>query len=155
MADSHDNVEQVEKARKIFLEQKVEAIIHCGDFITPIVYDILSGINVPFYGVFGNNDYKEALTVHSHNQIKEQPYRFELGGRSVYICHDSRFVRAENNIKLMDLVVYGETHMPEIRKSGKTLVVNPGETCGWVTGVSSIALIDLATLSGEIVNIDD
>ena len=155
LSDTHDNVEQVEKAGKLFEERRVNAIIHCGDFITPIVLDTLSRLSVAFFGVFGNNDYKEALSSRSRAQIKDEPYRFELGGRKFFICHHRRYIeQLEDNHQEIDIALYGETHEPEIRQDGKCLIVNPGETCGWVTGFSTVAVIDLDNLSAEIVQLN-
>jgi len=41
----------------------------------------------------------------------------------------------------------------EISKQGKTLVINPGETGGWVTERCTVALLDPATLKAEIMPI--
>jgi uncharacterized protein len=42
-----------------------------------------------------------------------------------------------------DAIIYGHTHEPDIRE-GKTLVINPGEACGWLKGNRTIAIWDLA-----------
>ena len=155
LSDSHDNLDQTEKARELFQTRQVSAVIHCGDFITPIVFDILAKLPVAFIGVFGNNDYKEALSARSRFQIKEEPYRFELAGRKIFICHHRRYVeQLDESDYEIDLVLYGETHEPEIRRKGKCLIVNPGETCGWVTGTSTAAIVNLETLEAEIIRLD-
>jgi len=153
ISDTHDNMDQVEKAERVFRDHDVKAIIHCGDFITPLVYDQLATLNVPFYGVFGNNDYEEALRAHSHSQIKKEPYRFSLGGRAFYICHESRLAGEDQIPHGIDIVVYGQTHKVEVRKTGTMLMLNPGESCGWVYGRSTVALIDSETLNVEIVEL--
>jgi predicted phosphodiesterase len=53
----------------------------------------------------------------------------------------------------LDLLVYGHTHRPEIRKEGSPLIVNPSEVYGHLTGRSTVALIDTVKRSGEIVDI--
>ena len=52
-----------------------------------------------------------------------------------------------------DLVVYGHTHVPDIRKVKNTLVVNPGEVSTYLYGKSTVALVDLDTLNGKIVEL--
>jgi predicted phosphodiesterase len=47
-------------------------------------------------------------------------------------------------------VVYGHTHKPDVRKNNGVLVVNPGETGGWLTGKSTVALLDPVSLEAEI-----
>ncbi|MEM1638312.1 MAG: metallophosphoesterase family protein [Pyrobaculum sp.] len=49
------------------------------------------------------------------------------------------------------MVVYGHTHQASLERRGKTLVVNPGELCGCLTGRSSYALIDLEKLETDLV----
>ena len=48
-----------------------------------------------------------------------------------------------------DVVIYGHTHEIDVRKEG-TLIVNPGETGGWTTGRSTVAIVDLDSLEAEI-----
>jgi len=39
-----------------------------------------------------------------------------------------------------DVLVHGHTHQARVGDTGKTLVVNPGETCGYLTGRPTIAV---------------
>jgi hypothetical protein len=41
-----------------------------------------------------------------------------------------------------DLIVYGHTHERDERRIGETLLVNPGEACGWLGGIGSLAIYD-------------
>jgi putative phosphoesterase len=50
-----------------------------------------------------------------------------------------------------DVIVHGHTHEARVQRQGKTLVVNPGETCGYLTGESSIALLDTEMFEAKIV----
>ena len=61
ISDTHDDINNVQKAIEIFKEEKVSLIIHAGDFIFPGVIDEfkklkdeLPGIRI--IGVLGNND---------------------------------------------------------------------------------------------------
>jgi len=55
--------------------------------------------------------------------------------------------------QIYDIVIYGHTHKPVIEKQGKTLVINPGECGGWLSGNSTIALADLDQMTAEIVEL--
>jgi putative phosphoesterase len=46
-----------------------------------------------------------------------------------------------------DAVIHGHSHYKGVEKKGKTLAVNPGEVCGYLTGKSTVALLD--SLKGE------
>jgi len=155
LSDTHDNLEQVEKAKDVFSREKVGALIHCGDFITCAVYDILADLHLPTYGVFGNNDYEEDLCARAGEQIRKEPYTFTLGGRRFMICHQQKFVdKFKMNKEPPEIIVYGSTHEPEICKRDNILIVNPGEACGWVHGKSTAAVINLEELSAEIIELE-
>jgi uncharacterized protein len=49
-----------------------------------------------------------------------------------------------------DVIVYGHTHRSEISRRGKTLVVNPGEGGGWITGQATAALLDTGTMEARL-----
>jgi predicted phosphodiesterase len=48
------------------------------------------------------------------------------------------------------VIVYGHTHRLDIHRQGKTLIINPGETGGWVTGKATVATLDPENLDVEI-----
>ncbi|MBS3813049.1 metallophosphoesterase family protein, partial [Candidatus Bipolaricaulota bacterium] len=48
-----------------------------------------------------------------------------------------------------DVIVYGHTHKIDVQQ-GKPLVINPGEAGGWLTGRSTVAILDLKETSVEI-----
>ncbi|MDD1712104.1 MAG: metallophosphoesterase family protein [Methanoregulaceae archaeon] len=47
-----------------------------------------------------------------------------------------------------DIIVYGHTHQPGVTRSGRTVVINSGEVCGYLTGIATVATFD--TLRGGI-----
>jgi hypothetical protein len=49
--------------------------------------------------------------------------------------------------------VRGHNHRAEATRSGKTLLVNPGEIWGYLTGLSSIAILDTASLNVEFIEL--
>ena len=52
------------------------------------------------------------------------------------------------------LVVHGAEHKQEMKSRGDTLIVNPGEGCGWVNGAPTAAILDLETRHLEFVKLD-
>jgi len=53
---------------------------------------------------------------------------------------------------LFDIIVRGHTHRAEVIE-GKTLVANPGEVCGYLSGRQTVAMLDLAKLRAEIIKL--
>ena len=54
-----------------------------------------------------------------------------------------------------DIVVHGFTHREEMKARGKTVIVNPGEACGWLHGAPTAAILDLDTRQVEIIKLTD
>jgi hypothetical protein len=67
--------------------------------------------------------------------------------------HEQHVVDALADSGHFDLVVYGHTHEPDLRKQGSTLIVNPGELSGWLCGKSTMAIADLSSLSAELLEL--
>ena len=53
-----------------------------------------------------------------------------------------------------DVVIYGHTHRRDIRREGKTLVINPGEATDWLSGRGGFVILDLDDLSYEVMMIE-
>lgn len=152
LSDSHDNLPKIEKAVSIFNKNKVGFVLHAGDFIAPFTIPKLKLLSCDWRGVFGNNDgERNGLIGISEGKIQEGPLRIEFGKIRVTLVHDINKIFLEK--EETDLVIFGHTHKQEARKNDSKLVINPGECGGWLTGKSTIAVIDLDTLSSQILDI--
>ena len=59
ISDSHDDVDNVNRAIDIFEKENVKTVIHAGDIIYPPIikeFKKLTDRDVEFFGIFGNND---------------------------------------------------------------------------------------------------
>jgi putative phosphoesterase len=152
MADSHDNLPKVAAACRAFRERGVGAIVHAGDFVAPFVLKLLAREDVPLIGVFGNNDGERVGLRAVCAEIHEPPHRCRLEGRTVVIAHAPAQL-TESVRDGADLLLHGHTHQASI-VAGPPLMVNPGETGGWLTGRSTAAVVDLDSLSAELIELD-
>lgn len=151
ISDTHDNLPMIRRAVEIFTELKVGHVIHAGDFCSPFTFRALKHLKCDFTGVYGNNDGEKVLLQKlSSGRIFTQPHTIELAEKKIVIIHEHHVVDALADSGHFDMVVYGHTHEPDIRTRGNTLIVNPGELGGWLHGKSTIALVDLKTMSAEI-----
>ena len=151
ISDTHDNLSNLTRALEIFRANNVEHIIHAGDYTSPFTYRVIKDFAAGFTGIFGNNDGDKVLLNNMyHGRIYPQPHIFSLYGRKVVIMHEPGVVEALADSGHFDLVVYGHTHEPVIKKVQNTLVVNPGEVSGWLYGKPSAAIVNLATMEAEI-----
>lgn len=148
MADSHDNVPMVEAAVELFNQAKVQHVLHAGDFVAPFAIDPLRQLACPVLSVFGNNDgerlglvarIREVGEVHSHLAA------ITLADRHIAVVHYPELAEPLARSGTYDLVVYGHTHRVDQRRDNG-LLLNPGETGGWLTGCSTVAIVDLDNL---------
>ena len=148
MSDSHDNLHAIRRAVEYCNREGLNAVLHAGDLVAPFTAREMLKLTMPLHIVFGNND-GERLGLKSAygDRIHVPPYRLRLDGKKVVLLHEPDNLDAVAESGFFDLIVYGHTHEVDIRR-GKTLVVNPGELGGWLTGKSTMAVWD--TESGEV-----
>lgn len=153
IADTHDNLPKIKEAVRIFNQRDVGIILHAGDYIAPFSLGPLEELRCPYLGVFGNNDgEKDGLSRRSKGAIKNSPIELELDGKSIILLHDLQRLEIKPKDKY-DLVVYGHTHKVDITKRDGRLIINPGECGGWLTGETTIAIVDLKRNLAEIIRI--
>lgn len=152
ISDTHDNMPLIERAVTIFNERKVQHVIHAGDFCSPFVFRKLKHLSCEFTGIYGNNDGEKILLQKlSNSRIFTQPHIFELAGKKIVVIHEHHVADALAASGHYDLIVYGHTHEAVVKTVGKTLVINPGETSGWLYGTHTIAIADLERMTADIV----
>jgi len=155
MSDTHDNLPAIGKAVEFFNGRGVDLVIHAGDYVAPFVARELKKLKAPLRGVFGNND-GERKGLYEALGIKDEIIELEADGMKIAVTHGTNdvLVRALAYSRLYDVVVVGHTHRYEIREVGRTILVNPGEVCGYVSGVRSVALLDTRGRDVKIINLD-
>lgn len=152
MSDSHDNMPLIAKAVALFNHEKVDLVLHAGDFISPFTNIEFRKLNARMVGVFGNNDGDKPNLLKRFGDIGELHDDFvelELDGRKVVLMHQPKFLESLTAASKYDLVVYGHTHKVDIRE-GKMLVINPGECGGWLYGKATVVTLDLGTMGYEV-----
>ncbi|MCG8461001.1 MAG: metallophosphoesterase [Holophagales bacterium] len=156
LADSHDNVPMVEAAVRRFTELGVELVIHAGDFVAPFAVAPLEALSCPVVAVFGNNDGERVGLANRFaagiGEVHPILAEVEAGGRRIAAMHYPEMADAIAPGGTFDLVIYGHTHVVEIRP-GRSLVLNPGEAGGWLTGLATAAVVDLTSLDVEILEL--
>lgn len=156
LADSHDHLDRLSLAVQQLQNQKVELVLHAGDFIAPFTIPVLHGVGCPIQAVFGNND-GERIGLHSKmtslgHQVMERPHAYDYLGKRILLLHEPFALDTLAGSPHYDLVVYGHTHQIDVRTPAEgALLLNPGEVCGWVTGKASCAIVDLQTRRIEVI----
>ncbi len=157
ISDSHDDRDGIRKAVGVFNNAGCSLVIHAGDFIAPFTAIEFGRLACPLIGVFGNNDgEKNGLTVKfsSIGEIHPGPHEFEYAGIRFVVMHEpdslDKYIQRDN----VDVIVYGHLHKVDIRR-GKPLVINPGESCSWLTGRPTVVLLDLDTMVPELIDLSE
>jgi uncharacterized protein len=156
MADSHDHIPSIRQAVDFFNEEKVDLVIHAGDLISPFTATEFNRLETKFEAVFGNNDgEREGLkSAYSHICQLDDFKALKVAERKIAIIHghQTNLVDALGTCGHYDLIVRGHSHQLEIN-TGKTIIINPGETCGYLSGRRTLVLLDPTDLSYEIVEL--
>ena len=66
---------------------------------------------------------------------------------------DAELLHSLINAGSHDVIVHGHTHEAGTHRKGKSIAINPGEVCGYVTGKSTIATLNTRTRNVKIIPI--
>ena len=158
MADSHDRLPAMAELVRLMQAGGVSMLIHAGDYCAPFALRPIEAASMSLAGVFGKNDgdTQGLLAKASAGfgaELFESPHSFEVGGQRILVVHDIGEVQPRS-IEGHSIVVHGCTHQQEMKTRGDTLIVNPGESCGWLYGTPRAAIIDLDTKHVEFLTLD-
>jgi hypothetical protein len=147
LADTHDRLPAIAELVRQLQESGVGMVLHAGDYCSPFALKAFEDAHVSLAGVFGRNDGdREGLVSRAQAgfgaELFESPHSFEIGGRRILLVHDIGDVNARS-VSSHEIVIHGSTHQQEMKTRGETLIVNPGEACGWLYGTPSAGVLDL------------
>lgn len=154
MSDSHDNLDAIRKAVKIFNNKELDLVIHAGDLISPFTANEFKKLESELVAIYGNNDgereglksaYKDICNLEDFKEISIEGWKF-----SVIHGTNPAIVDSLARCGKYDVVIRGHTHKLEIL-NGKTMVINPGEVCGYISSKQTVVLLDTDDLSFEVI----
>ena len=145
ISDTHDRLSAVRELVGILREEKLDFIVHAGDVISPFTLKEFSTLNIPFYIAFGNNDGERKILSEIAMQMNWKIGDIvEFPGGIVYHGTDGEILKILR--KTGEMVVAGHTHDARIERNGRSVLLNPGEVCGYLTGKRTFAIVE----NGEI-----
>lgn len=164
MSDSHDNMAKIDAALNLFSGHGVRMIIHLGDYIAPFSLARILRSGIRFVGIIGNNDGEKLglkeIAMKSGQELYEPPFETEIGGKRVLMIHgygskDRTRAIVDSIAKSgnYDLILYGHTHEPDIRIERKTMIINPGEVYGLITGKATVAVLNMDKMEIKVIEI--
>jgi len=152
IADTHDRLPFIDKAVERLNQEKVDLVLHAGDYIAGFSVQRFKSLKAPLIGIFGNNDGDHELLQRKFKELgAELRGRFaeiRVDGLRIAMLHgeEEELLNSLINTERYDFIVHGHTHEAKTYRKGKTLIVNPGEVCGYVSGKSTIAILNTETL---------
>lgn len=160
MADTHDNLPMVDKAVKRLNAENIELVFHAGDYVAPFVIPKFKELKAKLIGVFGNNDGDHELLRKKFSENPKLEIRggfaeLAVDGLRIALFHggDKEILKALIDGGCFDVMVCGHSHSAEVYRKGKTLVVNPGEVCGYLSGKATIAVLDTSKREARIIEL--
>ena len=153
VSDTHNNLRNCERIVEIFNAAQVERVIHTGDITQAKTLRVLAELDAPLCGVYGNNDLEraslEAACSDFGMRFLDPPLRVEWSGKRIGVVHDPLDIGAPL-LAANDVVIHGHNHTRVIERVNDTLIVNPGESAGHMTGFNAVGILDLQTLDVSI-----
>jgi putative phosphoesterase len=160
ISDTHDNLPQVEKAVKYLNDQKVGLVLHAGDYVAGFVIPKFKQLNCKLIGIFGNNDgdhelLKKRFSETTNCTIHDRFAKVEVEGYRIALLHgdETELLNVIIDSGYFNAVIHGHSHNKSIENRGKTLAINPGELCGYLTGKSTLALLDTVKHEVKIIEL--
>lgn len=156
ISDTHDRLPTFRRAMALFQRLKVQAVCHAGDYIAPFAAKLIAPdvLDVPLHCIYGNNDGERAGLKAILPGIVDGPLKIKIADRTIVMHHFIEWLKPADLVGA-DVVITGHTHEVINQQHDGKLFLNPGECCGWVNDRCTIAVLDLETLSAQIIEVHD
>ncbi len=160
ISDTHDNLPLVQKAVQTLNQQKVGLVLHAGDYVAGFVIPKFKALDCKLIGVFGNNDgdhelLKKRFSETTNCTIHERFAAVAINGYRIALLHgdEIELLGALADSGYFNAIVHGHSHLKGIQLRDKTLVINPGEVCGYLTGKPTIAILNTTKHEAKLIEL--
>ncbi len=160
ISDTHDNLPMVETAVKRLNDAKVMLVLHAGDYTSPFTIPKFKTLNCRMIGVFGNNDgdhelLRKRFGETANCEVRGRFAEVNADGFKIALLHgdETELLNSLVNCGGFDAVVSGHTHLPVNKVKDKTLVVCPGEVCGYLYSTPTLGLLDSSKREAKIIEL--
>lgn len=156
ISDTHDNMAKIASAVEFFKKEGIETVLHLGDHTAPFSVNPFKNSGIKVIAIWGNNEgeklyFRKTVQSMDNFELNEiRPHRLELAGKRILMMHEPDFLEIFEKSGEFDLIGYGHVHKIINRNDHDCLVINPGEACGYLSGKSTVAIVDLETLTAKI-----
>ena len=135
ISDTHDQIDNIKKAVKIFNKEKIDLVYHLGDWCSPFTLHLFKDLRCSLKGIFGNNDadiYKMIKYKPGNIEFFDKFYVDTINGKSICLFHGdpAEIVERLYESKKYDMLLTGHDHAAIVRNNEKTININPGNLIG-------------------------
>lgn len=158
ISDSHDNWVNMKMAISESNNRGCEALLHAGDLIAPPGIPLLSEFKGDVKFVFGNNEAEKLGLMSKASQFKNieicgDIFEGEIGGVKVFMNHYPKIAQLAAKSGDYDICIFGHTHEVLQDKVGNTILVNPGEVQGYLSGKATFMVFDTDSREVELIQL--
>ncbi len=157
ISDTHEHLENIGKAKKVFAERGASPVIHLGDYCAGPSVRAMEGMKV--IGIYGNND-GDLLRISGNFAKIGGDFRgdfavLEFDGLKIACYHGTVSEITESLIdsKRYDVVLSGHTHVSKVETRDGVLAINPGSAHGFDDEVARVAILDTKTKKTEVIDL--
>lgn len=156
ISDTHDRLPTFRRAMAMFRRLQVQAVLHAGDYVAPFAAKLIAPdvLSLPLHCIYGNNDGERKGLKAVLPGIVDGPLRIRIGGRTIVMHHFIDWLEPQDR-QGADVIITGHTHEVVNQQQNGQLLLNPGECCGWLTDRCTVAILDLASLKADIVEVHE
>lgn len=137
ISDIHDALKNLESALNLFEKERIQTILFCGDFCSPIPCRLLKSYPGTIHCVFGNGDGDrwQMMNIASNGEknlfLHGEYAALDLEGKKIGLTHYPFYAGFMARSGDFDAVFSGHTHVALTEELGNTLHANPGDIMGW------------------------
>ncbi|HNX24307.1 MAG TPA: metallophosphoesterase family protein [Spirochaetota bacterium] len=157
-SDTHNDIEEMQKAISIFREKNVKILIHAGDITSPRMLEYLKDFDC--YVVLGNGDLIDSEDINLKAaslgmRPVEDKIEFECGGKNFLVFHGHNVPMYREAVASgkYNYIIKGHTHHFENYISNGCRIINPGAVYGH--DESSIAILDTDADKVEKIDLEE
>jgi putative phosphoesterase len=155
ISDTHDNELNLIKALTLINQEKVSALIHCGDvcFYQTLML-ILKNFSKRIYLSLGNGDSKDSFLRFKQKKLKifEKFGEIKLANKKIAITHFYDLAQNLAKENKYDFIFYGHTHFPWKEKMNQKILLNPGNLAGLIYP-PTFCIYDLKNLEEKLIKL--
>jgi putative phosphoesterase len=157
ISDTHDRLPYINKAIKKLNSLGIDLVLHAGDYVSPFVVTPFKPLRGKMIGVYGNNDREVYLLKKKFKMIdidiKGRFAEIDINEIKIALIHgdDENLLNSIIKSDYYNVVVHGHTHQEKISKKGNTSIINPGEICGYLSGRSTMVILETKKTTTETI----